>query len=139
MTVSEGFKIDSGLGNEPALGRRPLVWLNCLCLDAPLVAVAWQGIFAKAFHFRLATSELIALFLTAWWIYLADRLVDSFTLNLSAPVVVRAHFSLHRRPAFALALVVICLSDAALILSKLSHAVIRDGVVLRLVALIYLF
>src|SRR3954470_10128738 len=104
MTVSEGFKIDSDRGDCLAFARRPLLWLNCFCLDAPLVAVAWQRIFARAFHCPMTASASLALFLTAWWIYLADRLADSLTLQLSAPSAPRAVFCLRHRRLFAIAL-----------------------------------
>jgi hypothetical protein len=50
----------------------PVVWLNLLCLDAPIVAVTWQWLFARTFGAHLNLSLRVLLFLTAWLIYLAD-------------------------------------------------------------------
>ena len=58
----------------------PVVWLNLVCLDAPLVSVAWLWLFARTFHATVDPVNCAALFLTAWLIYLADRLADSCSL-----------------------------------------------------------
>jgi hypothetical protein len=74
--VSKGHS--AGRQAEPAW-RRPFVWLNLVCLDAPLVAVAWQWLIASSLHLAVALADSAALFLTAWGIYLADRLADYST------------------------------------------------------------
>ena len=65
----------------------PLVWLNLVCLDAPLVAVSWQWLFARAFQVPLTNSARLTLFLTAWLIYLADRLADSWALDRNGATI----------------------------------------------------
>jgi hypothetical protein len=32
--------------DSTAVSRRPVIWLNILCLDAPIVAISWQWLFA---------------------------------------------------------------------------------------------
>ena len=63
------------------LSRNPLVWLNLVCLDAPLVAICWQWIFGNTLHLVVPLGHRLALFLTAWLIYLADRFGDSMSLR----------------------------------------------------------
>ena len=62
-----------------------MTWLNFLCLDAPLVAIAWQWLFARCLHVELANGSRLGLFLTAWLIYLIDRLVDTTLLAQGTP------------------------------------------------------
>jgi len=54
-------------------------WLNILSLDAPLIAVLWQALLARTFHIPLRPSGRLALGLTVWAIYLADRVLDART------------------------------------------------------------
>src|SRR3954468_10957039 len=56
------------------LSRNPLVWLNLVCLDAPLVTISWQWIFGNALHLVVPLGHRLALFFTAWLIYLATGL-----------------------------------------------------------------
>jgi len=139
MTVSERFKIDSEQAKRPSIARRPLIWLSCLCLDAPIVAVAWQALFANAFHHPLATADRLALFLTAWWIYLADRLADSLTPAPSAILTARAAFCRRHRLAFSLALLLVGFGDAVVVLMALDRSITRTGALLGGLALVYLF
>jgi len=53
------------------------LWPNLLSLDAPLVAVLWQGFLAYRFSLPLRPSGRLALGLTVWAIYLLDRLLDA--------------------------------------------------------------
>lgn len=55
---------------------RPWLWPNLIGLDAPTVAVCWQWIFATSFGIELPFTIHLVLGLSAWCIYLADRLVD---------------------------------------------------------------
>ena len=69
-----------------------LVWLNLFCLDAPLVAITWQWLFGRSFGISLTASSRAALFLTAWLIYLADRLADTWALRSDDPRSLRQAF-----------------------------------------------
>ena len=138
MAVSEAFKIDSEQGNRPSVAGRPLIWLSCLCLDAPIVAVAWQALFAKAFHQQVPAADRLALFLTAWWIYLADRFADFLTVERSAAVTERAAFCRRHPRMFALALVVVGLADAVVILTALDGSLVKVGALLGGLAFVYL-
>ena len=57
----------------------PWLYPNLLGLDAPLVAVSWQWLFAKSFGIEFPPVFHLILGLSAWCIYLADRLYDVFT------------------------------------------------------------
>src|SRR5205809_7377155 len=75
-----------------AVLRSPLLWLNLVCLDAPLVAICGQWIFSRSFHLSVPIGHRAALFLTAWIIYLADRFGDSLSLVTGQPKSVRQQF-----------------------------------------------
>ena len=91
----------------------PTVWLNLVCLDAPLVSVAWLWLFARTFHASVDPVNCAALFLTAWLIYLADRLADSYSLQDGGPRSLRHEFCLNHRQIWIGALAVIAATDAA--------------------------
>jgi hypothetical protein len=55
------------------------LWPNLLSLDAPVVALLWQILFARCFHVRIALLPSVLLVLAVWLIYAADRTIDSFT------------------------------------------------------------
>src|SRR5487761_2206126 len=64
---------------------RPWLWPNLLSLDAPIVALLWQILFARCFHAPLDPLPSILLVLAVWLIYAADRTIDSFTGAGSRP------------------------------------------------------
>ena len=70
----------------------PVIWLSLLCLDAPIVALVWQWLFARTYHVKLDFSSRAALFLTAWLIYLVDRWADVIELPSEAPMSLRHRF-----------------------------------------------
>jgi hypothetical protein len=116
----------------------PVIWLSITCLDAPLVALVWQWIFAEAFHVHLATVERLALFLTAWLIYLADRFADSFSIPNRAPVSARQRFcAAYRKTWIALGLT---LTAAAAIIAAafLTHRTLVIGGIIATAISIYL-
>ncbi|HET7214799.1 MAG TPA: hypothetical protein VFL79_14495 [Terriglobia bacterium] len=65
-----------GPGKQSIFNSTPLLWITRLSLDAPVVAVLWQLLFARSFHVQLAKSVTILLALVVWLIYVADRLLD---------------------------------------------------------------
>lgn len=57
--------------------RTPIwLWPNVLSLDAPVVAVLWQWMFAKSFGIQLHPAALAVLGLGVWIVYVADRIMD---------------------------------------------------------------
>ncbi len=120
-------------------GYAPIVWLNLLCLDAPLVAVAWQWIFAHNFGAHLNWPLRWLLFLTAWLIYLGDRFADTLRLPLAAPRSERHRFCQDHRRGWWVAIVVIFLLDAGLALQALDLQMLILGATLATICAVYLF
>lgn len=59
--------------------ERVWLWPNLLSLDAPVVALLWQMLFARCFHARVDPLPSILLVLAVWLIYSADRTLDAWT------------------------------------------------------------
>ncbi len=128
-------------GPSPAAeraGYSPIIWLNLLCLDAPIVAVSWQWLFAYAFgaHLNLALRAL--LFLTAWLIYLADRFADTIKLPPESPISLRHRFCREHMVGWWVAVVVIFCLDVGLALRTLDLQMLLLGGTLAVLCLIYL-
>lgn len=118
--------------------QRPLLWLNVVCLDAPLVAATWQWFFAQNFRVALPVVSGVALFLTAWLIYLIDRLADSISLPNGLARTVREAFCLRHKNVWLGLIVAIALLDTALVFWRLDHDVFVAGIFLGAGAIIYL-
>ncbi|MDQ6625922.1 MAG: hypothetical protein M3Y69_07270, partial [Verrucomicrobiota bacterium] len=122
---------------RPSIARRPWLWLNMVCLDAPLVAIAWQWLFARAVDLPLRAASIGALFLTAWLIYLADRLADTFKLDLSREASLRHQFCARHRRFWIALMVVLTACDAWLLSRHLDQRVMRFGGIVGASALAY--
>src|SRR5664279_5503946 len=103
--------------------RRPLLWLNLSGLDAPIVAVLWQAMFARTFHLGLSGASQIALFFTAWLIYLADRFADAIALPLAVPKSLRQEICLRYRGRWVSLLMIVAALDVFVICSRLDHQI----------------
>jgi hypothetical protein len=55
----------------------PLALWHLLSLDAPTVAVLWTWFIASANHVRLPLASALAMAITVWMLYAADRLMDA--------------------------------------------------------------
>jgi hypothetical protein len=55
----------------------PLALWHLLSLDAPTVAVLWTWFIASANHVRLPLASSLAMAITVWMLYAADRLMDA--------------------------------------------------------------
>ncbi len=53
------------------------LWPNVLNFDAPVVAVAWQELFARGVGVELVWPQRWLLFLAVWGVYFADRWLDA--------------------------------------------------------------
>ena len=114
----------------PAAARAaysPVVWLNLLCLDAPIVAVSWQWLFANTFQAHLDLALRGLLFLTAWLIYLADRFADTIKLPANSPISLRHGFCREHMIGWWVAVVVIFFLDVALALRSLDLQMLLLG------------
>jgi hypothetical protein len=117
----------------------PVVWLNLLCLDAPIVAVSWQWLFAHTFGAHLNLSLRALLFLTAWLIYLADRFADTIKLPANSPISLRHHFCREHMIGWWVAVVVIFVLDVGLALRSLDLQMLLLGGTLAALCFLYLF
>lgn len=118
--------------------RKLLVWLNLVCLDAPLVAVSWLWIFSSTFRIPIARGGTAALFLTAWLIYLVDRFGDSLSIAAGTPTSLRQRFCRERRAAWLVMMAGVALVDAFVVLTRVTAATIWSGAVIGLLAVGYL-
>jgi hypothetical protein len=115
----------------------PGLWLNLVCLDAPLVAVAWLWLFARTFRIPLQAGNCVALFLTAWLIYLADRLADSISLKSGFPRSLRQEFCVRHREIWIATIVLVAGFDAYVIWRTIALETFLVGAIVGLLALIY--
>lgn len=102
------------------------------------MSVAWLWLFARIFHAAADPINCAALFLTAWLIYLADRLADSYSLQDGGPRSQRHEFCLNHRQIWIGALAVIAATDAYLIGRSIGGETLIAGAVIGTLALIYL-
>ena len=116
----------------------PLVWLNLVCLDAPIVALLWLWLFSHTFSLPVHPGNAIALFLTAWLIYLADRLADASSLKGGLPRSLRQDFCLRHREIWISALVLVAGFDLYVIGRNVAAGTFFAGAVVGILALIYL-
>jgi hypothetical protein len=118
--------------------RKLLLWLNVVCLDAPLVAIAWQWVFAHCLHVGVSVWARAALFLTAWLIYLVDRLADAISLQTNCARSVRQQFCLLHKKLWLGLIPAVGLVDAAIVLLRLNRDLLISGACLSGIAAVYL-
>ena len=113
------------------------LWPNVLSLDAPLVAVLWQGFLADRFALPLRPAGRLALGLTVWAIYLLDRLLDA---RRPPPLTEPARHRYYRRHSKLMAALftAVVTADALIAILWLRPAVLRDGSLLSAAVLVYL-
>jgi hypothetical protein len=104
------------------------LWPNLLSLDAPLVAVLWQGFLAYRFSLPLRPAGRLVLGLTVWAIYLLDRLLDARKIPSFIEPARHRYYRRHSKLMTALLAVVIS-ADAAIAILWLRPAVLHDGLI----------
>jgi hypothetical protein len=127
-------------------GSAPLwLWPNLLSLDAPLVAVLWQGFLAHRFSVPLRPSGRLALGLTVWAIYLLDRLLDARksppaneTSGEAAGEPARHRYCRRHSKLMGALLAAALAADALIAILWLRPAILRQGLILLAGVLIYL-
>ncbi len=113
------------------------LWPNLLSLDAPIVAVLWQGFLAYRFSTPLRPAGRLVLFLTVWAIYLADRLLDARKPPALPEPARHRYYRRHSNLMTAL-LALVAGSDAAIAVLWLRPAILRDGLIPLAGVLLYL-
>jgi hypothetical protein len=110
------------------------LWPNLLSLDAPIIALLWQALFARSFRATLDPLAPLLLVLSVWIIYVADRVFDAWRDSNCEP---RHEF--YRRNWRAIAPVWIAAVGMAGLLAwtRLSMVLFERGVVLLGAVAIY--
>jgi len=112
------------------------LWPNLLSLDAPLVALVWQYLFARCFHVPIHPVSSTLLGLAVWLIYTADRVLDAWAGEQRSP---RHRFYRRNWRALAPWWLAALATATWLALTRLPTAVlIRGSVLLTAVALYFL-
>src|SRR5580692_11172919 len=117
------------------------LWPNVLSLDAPVVAVLWQGFLSDQFHIPLRPAGRLALGLTVWAIYLLDRLMDvrkPVPAGGDGAEPARHRFYRRRSKVMTALFIVVLATDALIAILRLRPAVLREGLVPLGGVLIYL-
>lgn len=114
------------------------IWLNLVCLDAPIVAVSWQWLLARSAGGSIAPGGAAALFLTAWLIYLADRLGDSLSVHPAAPTSLRQQFCRRHRSGWIATTIMLTAADIFVICTRLDANSLIAGAQVGACAIIYL-
>jgi hypothetical protein len=114
--------------------ERLWLWPNLLSLDAPVVALLWQMLFARCFHARVDPLPSILLVLAVWLIYAADRTLDAWMGSSARPrhEFYRRHWrALLPLWFFALA------AGSALAWTRLTREMLYSGIALGGAVLLY--
>jgi len=106
---------------------RPWLWFNLLSLDAPLVAILWQALFAKEMDAPIHGPAFAALGLSVWFIYVSDRLLDA--LHQYGCRATRHRFYQRNWVIFSGAAVVV-LFALGVVCARLDPLVFRNGLIL---------
>lgn len=112
------------------LGRNFWAWLHLLSLDAPLVGVLWQLLFAKALRVHLAPVATLVTGLVIWLIYVADRILDSYQPEEGMEEALRHRFYRAHRMAFLPAFLTGLLVTSWMACAYLGFKTWRDGLLL---------
>ena len=113
-------------------------WLTVLSLDAPLVALAWQALFARILKVQLPWPQTVLLGLAVWVIYAADRWIEGWRLSPETVLTQRHHFYiLWRWPVFMIGIAVI-LVGLSLAIAWLPNRAWAASIVLAIPTSVYL-
>jgi hypothetical protein len=114
--------------NDEVRSAPPWLWPNLLSLDAPVIAVIWQGFLSYRFSVPLRPAARAALGLTVWAIYLADRLLDARKGAIRDEPARHRFYRRHSRLMTALFAMVFAAAAIVAILG-LRPVVLRDGLI----------
>jgi hypothetical protein len=104
-------------------------------LDAPLVAVLWQILFARCFHVSLDFVPVVLLATTVWLIYSADRALDAWRGECAS---LRHQFYRNYGTSLAPFWFAVFSVTAWIAIKSLSQAVFQRGLLVLLAVIVYL-
>jgi len=113
-------------------------WPTVLSLDAPLVAVAWQAMLARAARVTLGGHHVFILGAAVWLAYAADRWIEGWRLD-PAQILTQRHW-FYRRWRWPVAVTWLIVLAVALIVtaSRLTKGELAGGFILLTPVLVYL-
>lgn len=118
--------------------RTPLwLWPNLLSLDAPLIAVLWQGFLADQLHVPLPVAPRVVLGLTAWAIYLLDRIFDARKPESEHEPARHRYYREHLQLSRFLACAVL-IADVVVAVVWLNPIILREGLIPLAAVALYL-
>jgi hypothetical protein len=94
--------------------------------------------FARSFQITVAPLNVLVLFLTAWLIYLADRLADSHALSDAVVRSLRQEFCVRHQRSWIGPLIILGLVDAFLICHEIESKIVLAGIIVGTFAIIHL-
>jgi hypothetical protein len=112
------------------------LWPNVLSLDAPAVASLWQNLAAKDAGLSLSLASKLALPLSVWVIYLADRLMDSVRMESANPAARHLFYRSYRFTGIGLLLFASALLTGSL--HFLPAVVLHNGLLVGMFVAAYL-
>lgn len=113
-------------------------WPTVLSLDAPVVAVLWQGLLARSASAAVGAAEATVLGLSVWLAYSADRWIEGWRLEPGAIRTQRHYFYQRWRWPIAAAWVAVLAAAVATAVLRLTHAQLRAGLLLLIPVAAYL-
>lgn len=127
--------------SQPTANARPAWWQwpTTLSLDAPLVAMLWQALFARKIGVSLGWHDPTLIGLAVWIIYAADRWIEGWRLDPGTVQTHRHQFYIrHRWPVFAAGLAAI-IATTVIGVTCLDGREFKAGFVLLIPTVLYLF
>jgi hypothetical protein len=114
-------------------------WPAILSLDAPLVAMLWQELFARKLGVLLDWHDPVLIGLAVWIIYAADRWIEGWRLDLGTVQTLRHGFYIrHRWPVFWTGILAI-VATTAIAITRLEGREFKAGFILLIPTMLYLF
>jgi hypothetical protein len=114
-------------------------WTSILSLDAPLVAVLWQALFARKLGVTLDWHDPVLLGVAVWIIYAADRWIEGWRLDLNTVQTLRHGFYIrHRWPVFWTGIFAI-VATTVIAITRLDAREFKAGFILLIPTVLYLF
>jgi hypothetical protein len=114
--------------------ERVWLWPNLLSLDAPVVALLWQILFARCFHVRVDPLPSVLLVLAVWLIYAADRTIDAWRGSSLRPR--HEFYRRHWRALLPLWIAALTVG-LALALTRLTPGLLYSGLALGVAVVLY--